>query len=321
MGIRNHITNAISTVWKIAKPILSGLMSLFKSLTAFMLEGISRQVKFLGKLTQAFSKVFGFIAPGIKNLGATLITTFFTIVNALKFVADNWHKAWDALGDIAGGAVDWITGGIEDLVNAFIDGVNSIISSYNAAAEEVPGLSSVGTLDEFEFGGGDLGSFNASNIASDQREKLDNARVGFAEQIAGDGAGEAVKAFQNAVEGVAPAMDSAGQGLVDLSGSISQKADEVRNSDFQVSDIQNKIDSVMGGSEKPDQSQKEQKKQRKQLEAIKKQLRQGQGQGETKQEFKEGAIKINAKDKSAGQLNRDLQKVLKSKSNNFNTRG
>lgn len=322
MGIRDSITEAMSTVWKIAKPILNALMGLFKSLTAFMLEGISRQVKFLGKLVQAFSKVFGFISPGIKNLGATLITTFFTVVNALKFVADNWHKAWDAMGNIVGGAVDWIIGGVESLINTFIDGVNSIIESYNRVAEEVPGLGQVGTLGEFSFGGGEgLGSFNASDIASEQREQLDNARVGFAEKIAGEGAGQAVEAFQNAVEGVAPAMNDAGKGLVDLGGSISETADQVRNSDLQVSDIQNKIDGMMSGSEKPDQSQKEQKKQTKQLKRLRQQLSGGQGQAETKQEFKEGSIQIDAGDKDAGQLNRELQKVLKSKSNNFNTRG
>jgi len=249
MGIRDHITNAMNAVWKIAKPILNGLMSLFKSLTAFMLEGISRQVKFLGKLTQAFSKVFGFVAPGIKNLGATLITTFFTIMNAVQFVADNWHKAWDTMGEIVSGAIDFIVGGVEDLVNTVIDGVNKIISSYNEAASLVPGADPIGTLQEFSFSASGLESFNASDIAKDQRNQLDNARVDFAEKIAGDGAGQAVEAFQNAVDGVAPAMDSAGKGLVELSGSISNTADEVRNADLSVSNISDQLEGVMGQRE------------------------------------------------------------------------
>jgi phage-related protein len=283
------------------KPVVNAMIGVFQSLTAFVLEGIGRQIKFFGKLSDVFAQVFGFIMPLVKNAGATLITTFFTIVNALKFVMDNFHKVFDVIGDIVGGAIDFITGGIESLVNAFIDGVNSIISAYNDLASEVPMLSTVGTLGEFSFESSGMGDMKTENIAKKQREKMDKARVSLAENIAGEGAAKAVKNFQNAVEGVPDGLRTAGDKAVDLGNNLQDTAEDLRNSeDATVGSLsksaKDALGGVVGGGKEKPQTKKQGKGMLRQLKMLRKEQRKQRQtpQGEKgKTVIEEGAINVN----------------------------
>lgn len=301
MGIRDAIVKSLQAVWSYMKPVVNAMIGLFQSLTAFVLEGIGRQMKFFGKLSDVLAQVFGFIMPLVKNAGATLITTFFTIVNALKFVMDNFHKVWGVIGDIVSGSIEFIVDGVEFLVNRYISAINDLIAAYNAVASEVPMLSTVQKLDKFEFKASGLGDFKAENIGKKRREQLDKARVDLAGNIAGEGAAKAVKNFQNAVEGVPDGLRTAGDKAVKLGNNLQDTAENLRNSeDATVGSLsksaKDALGGVLGGGKEKPQTKKQGKGMLRQLKMLRKEQRKQrntpQGEG-GKTVIEEGAINVN----------------------------
>lgn len=286
MGIRDTIVQVSKQIWSALKPVVNGLLQIFKQYASFTLDMWGRQLQAVGKFVQFFSKAYDTVLkPIIKNLGASFIATFHTIKGAIEFGISLFQTFKDAASELMQDVADFVASGMESVADTIISGLQDVLDAVAEAASTVPGISfsapQIGDMiPDLTSVVGDAFS-SAEGESKDFMAEIRDKMVGM---VGGQEAQNQLQAFENMVDqgtgtirGLGQAVEQAGTGLRSMS-------DDVQGMNLNVGQIEKAI----GGGQEKGQAKPDKKE----------------------QNFQEGAIQINAQNGDPKQMSRKLQKEL-----------
>lgn len=144
-----NISGITNTIWNGIKALLNNLWNWLKSLAATLFDAIKNAISTAWENVKSKTSE---IWEGIKEFVLTLWDTIKTAVDekftamkdaitgAWDTVKTKTKETWDGIWASIKGIINMIIGGVENMANRVIDGINAMIDAVNEVADKVPGI-------------------------------------------------------------------------------------------------------------------------------------------------------------------------------------
>lgn len=236
MGMRDKTNAFAKEIAEVAIPIINSLIETGQMLASLWLKNWGRMMEAVGKFTQKFSGIIsGTLRPIISTIGSSFIITINILQNALETGAKWFTKFGETLVSVGQDAFSKLVSGLDGLISKIRDGVQSLLDVVAEAASKVPTVS---------FEAPELPEVNLDKFASSLEGGLDkgnNMLEDFqqkqAKLLAGEEAKNQVADFQDMLEGLEPAVNSAGKTMENLGTGMQEASKKVKNADLSLDSI------------------------------------------------------------------------------------